>query len=549
MEGGVDMGARHDHIYLAIDLKSFYASVECAARRLDPLTTHLVVADETRTDKTICLAVSPSLKAYGIPGRPRLFEAKQRLAQVNMERAVHAPGGRLVGESYRARELAADPRLKATMLIAPPRMAHYMEVSGRIYGIYLKYAAPEDIHVYSIDEVFIDATPYLRALRMTPHEMARSIVRDILAETGITATAGIGTNMYLAKVAMDIVAKHMPADRDGVRVAELDEMSYRRLLWNHRPLKDFWRVGRGYARKLEHIGLLTMGDIARCSIGRASDYYNEDLLYRMFGVNAELLIDHAWGWETCTIADIKAYEPEAHSTSIGQVLTGPVVWHTAQLITKEMADALALDLVDKGVKTNRLTLVVGYDIGSLDARKLDDCEDSVMLALASRAAKEYKGPVAYDHYGRKVPKPAVGSIGLEDYTASTEHIRKAMALLFERIANPLLLVRRITVIADDIATPTELAAGKRYEQLDLFEQTGPGIETNVESGQCREVDTVMPVRVGADADDRTERGGTIEQTLLEIKQRFGKNAVVKAMNMEKGATGIERNGQIGGHRA
>ena len=360
---------RGEHVYLAIDLKSFYASVECHDRGLDPLRTHLVVADEERTDKTICLAVSPSLKAYGIPGRARLFEVRRRLASVNAERAMLAPGGRLSGESCDSRDLEHSPRLKASMVIAKPRMAHYLEVSGRVYGVYLRYAAPEHIHVYSIDEVFIDATPYLRALGMGPHEMARAIVRDILAQTGITATAGIGTNMYLAKVAMDIVAKHMPADEDGVRVAELDEMSYRRLLWNHRPLTDFWRVGRGYARKLEHAGLLTMGDVARCSIGRASDYYNEDLLYRMFGRNAELLIDHAWGWEPCTIADIQSYEPDAHSISSGQVLTGPADYATGRLIVKEMADALALDLVGKRVLTNRLTLAVGYDIGSLDSTK------------------------------------------------------------------------------------------------------------------------------------------------------------------------------------
>ena len=337
---------QREHVYIAIDLKSFYASVECAARGLDPLTTHLVVADEARTDKTICLAVSPSLKNYGIPGRARLFEVKQRLSGVNIERAVHAPGGRLIGESCDACDLEHSPRLKASMVIAKPRMAHYLEVSGQIYGIYLRYAAPEHIHVYSIDEVFIDATPYLRSLGMGPYAMARTIVREILAETGITATAGIGTNMYLAKVAMDIVAKHMPADADGVRVAELNEMSYRRLLWDHRPLTDFWRVGRGYAKKLEHAGLMTMGDIARCSVGRASDYYNEDLLYRMFGVNAELLIDHAWGWEPCEIEDIQSYEPDAHSISSGQVLTGPADYATARLITKEMADALALDLVE-----------------------------------------------------------------------------------------------------------------------------------------------------------------------------------------------------------
>ncbi|PJM78823.1 type VI secretion protein ImpB [Bifidobacterium scaligerum] len=542
-------GRSRSRVYLAIDLKSFYASVECVSRGFDPLTTHLVVADETRTDKTICLAVSPSLKAYGIPGRPRLFEARQRLAQVNMMRAVRAPGGRFVGESYRARELSVHPGLKATMVIAPPRMAHYLQVSGRIYGIYLKYAAPEHIHVYSIDEVFIDATPYLMSLNMTPHEMARAIVRDILDETGITATAGIGTNMYLAKVAMDIVAKHMPADADGVRVAELDEMSYRRLLWNHRPLTDFWRVGRGYARKLERAGLLTMGDIARCSVGRASDYYNEDLLYRMFGVNAELLIDHAWGWEPCTIADIQGYEPDAHSTSIGQVLTGPAAWHTARLIVKEMADALALDLVGKGVRTNRLMLAVGYDGGSLDPGKLDDCEGESIRKLAECAAEEYKGPIVYDHYGRKVPKPAVGAIGLGDYTASAARIRRSMASLFERISNPLLLVRRLTVIADDIATPEELAAGKRYEQLDLFDQAesselGAG---EVQDDAARDFNAYRDPVVGTGSSGGASEA--IERTLLDIKQRFGKNAVVKAMNMEDGATGLERNNQIGGHRA
>ena len=316
--GSGTVSTQREHTYIAIDLKSFYASVECAARGLDPLTTHLVVADETRTDKTICLAVSPSLKNYGIPGRARLFEVKQRLNGVNIERAVHAPGGRLIGESCDACDLESSPGLKASMVIAKPRMAHYLEISGQIYGIYLKYAAPEHIHVYSIDEVFIDATPYLRSLGMGPHAMARTIVREILTKTGITATAGIGSNMYLAKVAMDIVAKHMPADKDGVRVAELNEMSYRRLLWDHRPLTDFWRVGRGYAKKLEHAGLMTMGDIARCSLGRASDYYNEELLYRLFGVNAELLIDHAWGLEPCGMKEINAYRPETNSLSEGR---------------------------------------------------------------------------------------------------------------------------------------------------------------------------------------------------------------------------------------
>lgn len=422
------------------------------------------------------------------------------------------------------------------MVIAKPRMAHYLEVSGRVYGVYLRYAAPEHIHVYSIDEVFIDATPYLRALGMGPHEMASAIVRDILAQTGITATAGIGTNMYLAKVAMDIVAKHMPADEDGVRVAELDEMSYRRLLWNHRPLTDFWRVGRGYARKLEHAGLLTMGDVARCSIGRASDYYNEDLLYRMFGRNAELLIDHAWGWEPCTIADIQSYEPDAHSISSGQVLTGPADYATGRLIVKEMADALALDLVGKRVLTNRLTLAVGYDIGSLDSTKLDSCADSAMKRAFDQAGKSYRGPVSVDRYGRRVPKPATGSIGLGEFTSSSTRIREAMTMLYERIVDPRLLVRRLTVIADDVATANELAAGKRYEQLDLFSR----IDSSAEEGDGDHVGI-------SNSDVRREHD--MQTALLEVKRKFGRNAVIKAMDMEDGATGQDRNRQIGGHRA
>jgi DNA polymerase V len=576
---GAQPRSRREPVYLAIDLKSFYASVECHERGLDPLTTHLVVADEERTDKTICLAVSPSLKAYGIAGRARLFEVRQRLAAVNAERAIASPAGRLIGQSCDARDLERSPRLKASMVVAKPQMAHYLDVSGRIYAVYLKYAAPEHIHVYSIDEVFIDATPYLHALGMTPHEMAMAIVRDILATTGITATAGIGTNMYLAKIAMDIVAKHMPADADGVRVAELDEMSYRRLLWNHRPLTDFWRVGRGYARKLEHCGLLTMGDIARCSVGRASDYYNEELLYRMFGVNAELLIDHAWGWEPCTIADISSYEPDAHSLSSGQVLTGPTDYATARLVVKEMADALALDMVDKGVLTNRLTLVIGYDIGSLDPGKLDSCADRAMKRAAGRAAQSYDGPVSVDRYGRRVPKPAAGSIGLGDYTASSTRIRGAMTMLFERIADPALLVRRLTVVADDLATPDDLAAGKCYEQLGLFDVDGPS--EGSDAGLCGEGAGDAAVAdssdwssacsgavpgavggaggvdgavggvggVGAVAADAAHREYDMQRAMLDVKRKFGRNAIIKAMYMEPGATGRERNSQIGGHRA
>ena len=455
-------------IYVAIDLKSFYASSECVEHGFPPLSTHLVVADQERTDKTICLAISPSLKAYGLPGRARLFEVKAKLKEINAVRRAAAPGGVLTGKSYDAKALAANPNLAADVFIAKPRMSHYLAMSAKIYGIYLKYVSAEDIHVYSVDEVFMDVTGYLRAYGKGVEEMTRDIIRDIHTQTGITATAGIGTNMYLAKVAMDIVAKHIQAGEDGIRIARLDEMSYRRLLWNHRPLTDFWRVGRGYARKLEAHGLATMGDIARCSIGRADEYYNEDLLYKMFGVNAELLIDHAWGWEPCEIADIRSYEPGAHSISSGQVLTGPADYATARLITKEMADALALDLVDKSVLTNRLTLAVGYDIGSLDSSKLDSCADYAMKRAAERAAKSYQGPVTIDRFGRKVPKSAVGSIGLGDFTSSSARIREAMTMLYERIVDSRLLVRRLTVIADDVATPEELAAGKRYEQLDLF---------------------------------------------------------------------------------
>ncbi|MBW3080887.1 type VI secretion protein ImpB [Bifidobacterium sp. 79T10] len=536
-------------VYLAIDLKSFYASVECHARGLDPLTTHLVVADESRTDKTICLAVSPSLKAYGIPGRDRLFAVKERLSRVNAERLLHAPGRRFAGSSWDAGELARSPGLEATMIVAMPRMAEYLKVSADIYSIYLEYASAQDIHVYSIDEVFIDATPYLRSSGLTPHGMARAIVAEILARTGITATAGIGTNLYLAKVAMDIVAKHMPADADGVRVAELDETSYRRLLWDHRPLTDFWRVGRGYARRLEKAGLPTMGSIARCSVGRASDYYNEELLYLMFGVNAELLIDHAWGWEPCTIADIKAYEPESHSSSVGQVLTGPTDHATARLIVKEMADSLALDLTGKGVRTNRIALAVGYDSGAVDPARLDLCVDESVRSIARRAAKDYRGPVSVDHYGRRVPKPATGAAGLGEYTASAELIRRAMAALFDRIADPALLVRRLTVVAENLTSPADLAAGKRYDQPDLFdvgEAERGGTDVPDGKGPGGRGGTVAD---GTSLSSGADRGDSVQRAMLAIKRRYGRNAVVKAMDMEPGATGIARNNQIGGHRA
>lgn len=527
---GESDGGGRDRSYIAIDLKSFYASVECVDRGLDPLATNLVVADVSRTSKTICLAVSPSLKAHGIGGRARLFEVEERMKRVNEDRRLAAPGHRLIGESCDAGDLARNPRLKASYIAAPPRMRHYMDVSAKVYGVYLQYAAAEDIHVYSIDEVFIDATRYLKARSMSAHEMARAIVRDIMAATGLTATAGIGTNLYLAKVAMDILAKHEPADEDGVRVAELDERSYRERLWAHRPLTDFWRVGRGLARKLEAKGMLTMGDIARCSLGRDSEFLNEELLYRMFGVNAELLIDHAWGWEPATIADIKDYKPDGHSISSGQVLTGPVDFATARLIVKEMADSLSLDLVDKGLVAGRFTLAIGYDIGSLDARRLDSCAGSELRQLAKRAAEAYRGPVSVDYYGRRVPKPTHASVGVEGRTSSSTRIRRAFADLCDGAVNPLLLVRRITVIADDLVDVHDASVPPSYEQLDLF---SAGQSAEESSGESE-----------TDASDLS-----VQRALLEVKRKFGRNAVIKAMDMEPGATGQDRNRQIGGHLA
>lgn len=529
-----------ERTYIAIDLKSFYASSECAELGFDPLSTHLVVADQSRTDKTICLAVSPSLKAYGLPGRARLFEVKAKLKEVNAARRAAAPGGVLRGESYDAKALAANPNLAAGVYIAKPRMSHYLNVSGKIYGIYLRYASADDIHVYSIDEVFMDVTRYLHAYGKTPHELARDIVRAIYSETGITATAGIGTNLYLAKVAMDIVAKHMPADAEGVRIAQLDETSYRRLLWGHRPLTDFWRVGRGYAKKLESYGLMTMGDIARCSLGRASDYYNEDLLYRLFGVNAELLIDHAWGWEPCTISDIKAYKPAEHSVGAGQVLTGVALFGTARLIAKEMAESLALDLVGKGLKTNRVALAVGYDTASLDPGRLDVCAPDEVKRAAQAAAAAYTGPIGTDYYGRRVPKAVSGSIDLGGFTSSSAKIRAAIDGLFCRLVDSRLLVRRLNVTALDVATSAELEAGKRYEQPDLFSAADGSENGGARSG-------LQERKSPGAVDEHSEHA--VQQTLLDVKRKFGKNSVIKAMDMFDGATGRQRNNQIGGHAA
>ncbi|MBQ8621874.1 MAG: DNA methylase [Oscillospiraceae bacterium] len=495
-------------VYIAIDLKSFYASVECIQRDLDPLTTNLVVADASRTEKTICLAVSPSLKSYGIPGRPRLFEAVQKVKEANALRRAKAPGREFTGSSYDATELNRDPSLAIDYIVAPPRMSYYMEHSAKIYEIYLKYVAPEDIHVYSIDEVFIDATPYLKSSGCTPREFARRMIDDVLRSTGITATAGIGTNLYLCKVAMDIVAKHVEPDEFGVRIAQLDETSYRQKLWSHRPLTDFWRVGRGYSRKLEAHGLFTMGDIARCSM------QNEDLLYKLFGINAELLIDHAWGWESCTIADIKAYKPSTNSISSGQVLHCPYPFEKARLIVREMTDLLALDLVDKGLVTDQMVLTVGYDIENLTDPEIRE---------------GYTGPVTTDHYGRKVPKHAHGTTNLHRLTSSAALITEAVMELFDRVVDPALLVRRINLTAAHVISEGAVPEEAPYTQLDLF--------SDGEDRRQREEAAAL------------EREKRRQQAVLRIQKKFGKNAILRGMNLEEGATARDRNRQIGGHKA
>lgn len=503
------------HTYIAIDLKSFYASVECVERRRDPLTTHLVVADPSRTEKTICLAVSPSLKAYGLPGRVRLFEVVQKVRGINAERLLKAPGHRFLGSSDDAGLLAGDPSLSLEYIIAPPRMARYMQISTQIYQIYLRYIAPEDIHVYSIDEVFLDATAYLRTYHLSARDLARKMILDVLQETGITATAGIGTNLYLAKVAMDVEAKHIAPDENGVRIAELNELSYRRSLWSHRPLTDFWRVGRGYARKLEEVGLHTMGDIARCSLGGPSDFYNEDLLYRMFGVNAELLIDHAWGWEPCTMADIKAYRPASRSSGSGQVLSCPYSSGRARLVVREMADQLALDLTARHQVTDQIVLTIGYDASSLTDPSI---------------RKTYRGPVTSDRYGKPVPKPAHGTEHLSSLTASSRRILDAATALYDRIINPSLLVRRLYLTAGDVVSESA-ASGPVFQQMDLF--------TDYAAREARE----------KEVKEMEKRDRRIQDALLSIKAKYGKNAVLRGMNLEEGATARERNEQIGGHKA
>ena len=503
-------------VYAAIDLKSFYASVECIERELDPLTTNLVVADAARTEKTICLAVSPSLKAYGIPGRARLFEVIQKVQEVNARRRQKAPGQTFRGRSFDAVQLEMDPSLEIDYIVATPRMAHYIEHSAKIYETYLKYVAPEDIHVYSIDEVFMDITPYLRTSGLSAHEFVRNIILDVLQTTGITAAAGIGTNLYLCKVAMDIEAKHVEADEYGVRIAQLDEMSYRRKLWDHRPLTDFWRIGGGYARKLEQHGLYTMGDIARCSLGKSGEFYNEDLLYKMFGINAELLIDHAWGWEPCAMADIKAYKPSAKSIGTGQVLQSAYSFEKARLVVREMTDQLVLDLVEKGMVTDQLVLGVGYDVESL--RDPD-------------VSRNYTGPVTTDRYGRRIPKHAQGTVNLARKSSSTAQIIQAVMNVFDQIVDPRLLIRRVNLSANCVLFENATQQDEQMEQLDLF--------TNYEEVQKQQ-------EAEQAAMQREKRR---QQAVLAIKKKYGKNAIFKGMDLQEGATAIERNNQIGGHKA
>ena len=503
---------RKNRTYLCIDLKSFYASVECIERKLDPLKTNLVVADSSRTEKTICLAVTPSLKAHGVSGRARLFEVVQRVKEVNRQRKWKAPGKEFTGESYDADELQTNPSLALGYIVAPPRMAHYMEYSTRIYDVYLKYISAEDILVYSIDEVFMDITSYLNTYKMTAHELAMTIIRDVLATTGITATAGIGTNMYLAKIAMDITAKKMPPDKDGVRIAELDEMSYRKELWEHKPLTDFWRVGAGYSKKLEDNRMFCMGDIARAS----TTPHGRKLLKKLFGINSKMLVDHAWGYEPCTIEEAKAYTPSTKSMSVGQVLHCPYDFDKARIIVWEMLELLSLDLVEKGLVTNQIVLTIGYDIENL---------------INPEISKYYSGEVKTDHYGRKIPKHAHGTANIDRHTSSTRLISDATLKLYDDIVDNKLLIRRVTISANNLVPEDSVKDKQSFEQLDLF----------------TDYDELIAKREKQNAELQKER--KIQEAMLDIKSRYGKNSIIKGTNLQEGATSIERNKQIGGHKA
>ena len=492
------------HIYIAIDLKSFYASVECNERGLDPLRTNLVVADSSRTEKTVCLAVTPSLKQYGISGRARLFEVVQRVKEVNIQRKLKAPNQAFTGSSYDDVALKKNPDLELSYIVAPPRMKYYMQYSTKIYNIYLKWFSTEDIYVYSIDEVFIDVTRYLKTYNMRVKELITKVIKDVYDSTGITATGGMGTNLYLAKIAMDIVAKHTKPDKNGVRIAGLDEMSYRKLLWSHTPITDFWRVGSGYAKKLEKHGIYTMGDVARTSVN------NEDLLYKLFGINAELLIDHSWGYEPVTIKSIKEYKPSTNSISSGQVLHCPYNYEDTKLIVKEMTELLTLDLVEKNLVTNQIVLTIGYDIENVTSDKIG-----------------YKGEITIDRYGRKVPKHAHGTINLDHQTSSTKIIMDSTMKLYERIINKDLLVRRINVTAENVINMEQVEDSKPFEQIDLFTDYHKKEEEEKEEKKERE----------------------LQKAVIEIKNKYGKNAIIKGMNLQDAGTTIDRNKQVGGHKA
>lgn len=543
--------------YISIDLKSFYASVECMERGLDPLNTNLVVADASRTQKTICLAVSPSLKAYGIPGRARLFEVEQKVKEANARRQTRAPKNILDGKSVFATELNENPCLAIDYIAAKPRMALYMSKSTQIYDVYLRYIAPEDIYAYSVDEVFIDASGYLKTYGLNAHDFARLLVREVFKETGITATAGIGPNLYLCKIAMDIGAKHTEADADGVRIAELDEYSYRRLLWDHRPITDFWRVGRGYAKKLAKKSIFTMGDIARCSLGTSSDYYNEDLLYKMFGVNAELLIDHAWGYEPCTLAEVKSYRPQRKSLVSGQVLQNAYTYEKTRIVVREMMELLALDLVDKGLLTNQIVLTVGYDI-----ENLSDPE----------RRRAYKGEITVDGYGREIPKHAHGTGNLPFSTSSTKLTTDCVLEVFDRVVDESLLTRRISITANNLVLESEYkreseVASAEPEQISMFDMlagrdapqerepaSSKDNSSYSERGEEKPRNSVVAESISGSAasdksEDALEKEKQVQEAMLKIKKRFGKNAILKGTNLQEGATAKERNTQIGGHKA
>ncbi len=496
----------YDKIYVAIDLKSFYASVECQERGLNPLTTNLVVADDSRTEKTICLAVSPSLKQYGIPGRARLFEVVQKVKEINEKRKFEAPNHKFTCSSYDDIALKSNKDLELSYIIAPPRMKYYMDYSNKIVSIYLKWFSMEDMYVYSIDEVFIDVTHYLQTYNCTPRELATRVIQNILDETGITATCGIGTNMYLAKVAMDIVAKHTDADKNGVRIAGLDEMAYRKYLWNHKPLTDFWRVGKGISNKLEKNNMFTMGDVARQSIK------DDEKLYKLFGINAELLIDHSWGYEPCTIESVKTYKPVTNSLSSGQVLSRPYNYKETKLIVKEMAELLSLDLVKKNLITSKLVLDIGYDVSNLQNSNLSDF---------------YSGNIKLDRYGRKVPEHAHGTINIDHKTSSTKIITNKFDELYENIINKDLLTRRINLTAQDVVNEDDYKNLLVYEQMNMF------IDYNALAKQRQK--------------ERKEK--SLQKAVIDIKEKFGKNAILKGMNFEESGTTIERNGQIGGHKS